>query len=87
MSKCLSTTADYGGIHTNMAILNKSSYNTITVLDKEKSEKIYYLALTQYLTSTSAFLDAKKALIQSATDLYGTSAAASVKTAWDNVGV
>ncbi|WP_414738945.1 M4 family metallopeptidase [Macrococcoides canis] len=33
MSKYLSTTADYGGIHTNMAILNKSSYNTITVLD------------------------------------------------------
>lgn len=87
MSKYLNTTADFGGIHTNMGIPNKAAYNTITTIGKEKSEKIYYRALTQYLTSTSTFLDAKNALVQSARDLYGETTATSVKAAWDKVGV
>lgn len=87
MSGYLNTTADYGGIHTNMGIPNKAAYNTITTIGKEKSEKIYYRALTQYLTSTSTFLDAKNALVQSAKDLYGTAVADQVTAAWDKVGV
>ncbi|WP_250673879.1 M4 family metallopeptidase [Paraclostridium ghonii] len=78
---------DNGGVHTNSGIPNKAAYNTITKIGKEKAEKIYYRALTQYLTPKSQFADAKKSLIQSAKDLYGDKVANDVKTAWDEVGV
>ncbi len=87
MSAYTSITADNGGVHTNMGIPNKAAYNTINALGIDKSQRIYYRALTQYFTSTSNFLDAKNALIQAARDLYGETAATSIKVAWDNVGV
>lgn len=87
MSGYVTTTADYGGVHTNMGIPNKAAYNTITAIGIDKSQQIYYRALTQYLTSTANFLDAKQALVQSANDLYGTTIANQVSIAWDQVGV
>ncbi|GAA0702225.1 zinc metalloproteinase aureolysin [Paraclostridium ghonii] len=79
--------SDHGGVHTNSGIPNKAAYNTITKIGKEKSEKIYYRALTQYLTQQSQFSDAKSSLIQSAKDIYGDKEANDVKAAWDEVGV
>lgn len=78
---------DRGGVHINSGIPNKAAYNTITKIGKEKSEKIYYRALTQYLTRQSQFKDAKSSLVQSAKDLYGDQVANDVKAAWDQVGV
>ncbi|KKY02898.1 MULTISPECIES: M4 family metallopeptidase [Paraclostridium] len=78
---------DRGGVHINSGIPNKAAYNTITKIGKEKAEKVYYRALTQYLTRQSQFKDAKSSLIQSAKDLYGDQVANDVKAAWDQVGV
>ena len=78
---------DNGGVHINSGIPNKAAYNTITKLGKEKSEQIYYRALTKYLTRQSNFSDASRALIQSAKDLYGQKDADAVKAAWNEVGV
>ncbi|MGL5651127.1 MAG: M4 family metallopeptidase [Paraclostridium sp.] len=78
---------DRGGVHINSGIPNKAAYNTITKIGKEKAEKIYYRALTQYLTRQSQFKDAKSSLVQSAKDLYGDQVANDVKAAWDQVGV
>ncbi|MFD2867362.1 M4 family metallopeptidase [Kurthia populi] len=78
---------DWGGVHINSGIPNKAAYNTIQKIGKVKAEKIYYRALTQYLTTNSQFVDAKKALVQSATDLYGATEAAAVTEAWNAVGV
>ncbi|GAA0702190.1 M4 family metallopeptidase [Paraclostridium ghonii] len=78
---------DRGGVHTNSGIPNKAAYNTITKIGQEKSEQIYYRALTKYLTKQSQFSDAKNSLIQSAKDLYGDKEANDVKEAWDKVGV
>lgn len=78
---------DKGGVHINSGIPNKAAYNTITKLGKEKAEKIYYRALTQYLTRQSQFSDAKSSLVQSAKDIYGDQVANDVKAAWDQVGV
>ncbi|MFS1512209.1 M4 family metallopeptidase [Chengkuizengella sp. SCS-71B] len=63
---------DWGGVHINSGIPNKAFYNIATEIGLEKSGKIYYRALTQYLTSQSQFIDARNALLQSAADLYGT---------------
>lgn len=78
---------DFGGVHYNSGIPNKAFYYTVSSLGKVKSEKIYYRALTYYLTPTSNFMDAKKALIQSAQDLYGYSEVNAIEKAWDQVGV
>ncbi|WP_250673877.1 M4 family metallopeptidase [Paraclostridium ghonii] len=78
---------DNGGVHVNSGIPNKAAYNTITKIGKEKAEKIYYRALTQYLTQQSQFTDAKSSLIQSAKDIYGDKEANDIKASWDEVGV
>lgn len=78
---------DWGGVHTNSGIPNKAVYNTVKKIGKAKAEKIYYRALTYYLTSNAQFKDAKEALAQSAEDLYGSSEKASVEKAWEEVGV
>lgn len=78
---------DWGGVHTNSGIPNKAFYNTVTQLGKSKSEKIYYRALTYYLTPNASFADARAALVRSATDLYGSTDAATVSAAWSQVGV
>jgi bacillolysin len=82
---------DWGGVHTNSGIPNKACYLTASNpnVGINKAEQIYYRALTNYLISSSNFHDARVALVQSATDLYGASSAevAAVNAAWTTVGV
>ncbi|MGG3912522.1 M4 family metallopeptidase [Rossellomorea vietnamensis] len=89
MNNYVNTSSDNGGVHTNSGIPNKAAYNTITSIGKAKAEKIYYRALTVYLTPTSNFSYARASLLQSAADLYGSGSSTynSVKAAWDAVGV
>lgn len=73
-------TEDKGGVHINSGINNKAAYlisqggtnNDITVkgIGKSKTEKIYYRALTLYLTSSSGFHDMREAAIHAARDLH-----------------
>ncbi|OZM56217.1 peptidase M4 [Lottiidibacillus patelloidae] len=82
------TSSDNGGVHTNSGIPNKAAYNTIVSIGKTKAEKIYYRALTVYLTSSSDFSDARAALLSSTADLYGYGTEyTAVENAWDAVGV
>ncbi|RXK17147.1 M4 family metallopeptidase, partial [Macrococcus sp. DPC7161] len=53
MSQYVNTTSDNGGVHTNSGIPNKIAYDTISQLGQDKAEKIYYRALSQYLTVNS----------------------------------
>lgn len=89
MSGYVNTTSDNGGVHTNSGIPNKAAYYTISSIGKAQSEKIYYRALTVYMTPTTNFSNARAALLQSAADLYGSGSTAynAVKSAWDKVGV
>ncbi|WP_100332045.1 M4 family metallopeptidase [Bacillus xiapuensis] len=83
------TTGDNGGVHTNSGIPNKAAYYTIEGIGKDKAEKIYYRALSTYLTPTSSFSNARAALLQSAADIFGANGAEyqAVQNAWDQVGV
>nr|WP_286673033.1 M4 family metallopeptidase [Anaeromonas frigoriresistens] len=79
---------DWGGVHTNSGIPNKAFYHVASDIGFEKSGDIYYKALTQYLTSTSDFEDARVALEQSAIDLYGSgSELQAIKNGFDLVGI
>ncbi|HAQ07497.1 MAG TPA: peptidase M4 family protein, partial [Bacillus bacterium] len=62
---------DNGGVHINSSIINHAAYLTGVEIGKEKLGQIYYRALTSYLTPDSNFSDARKALLQSAEDIYG----------------
>ncbi len=78
---------DNYGVHINSGIVNKAYYLIATDISKTKAEKIYYRALTVYLTSKSQFLDLRYAVEKSADDLYGESEVSAVKTAFDAVEI
>lgn len=71
---------DNGGVHINSGINNKAAYLItaggtnngvdITGIGRTKAEKIYYRALTLYLTPTSGFKEMREAAIQAARDLH-----------------
>jgi bacillolysin len=58
-------------------------------IGREKLGKIYYRALTVYLTSNSDFSDARQAIVQSAIDIYGEGSEeeAAVHSGFDSVGI
>lgn len=96
--KNLLPSEDNGGVHINSGIPNRAAYLLAeglsaeglgTSIGREKTEKIYYRALTIYLTASAQFIDARRALIQSAEDLSGAGSAEAraVAAAWDAVGV
>jgi bacillolysin len=92
-------TQDNGGVHINSGIGNKAAYLLsqggthygvkVTGIGTAKTGKIYYRALTQYLTPSSNFSQLRSAAVQAATDLYGAGSAevASVNAAYNAVGV
>lgn len=89
MKDYLYTTSDNGGVHTNSGIPNKACYLIGTNIGIEKTEQIYYRALSNYLTSSSNFSAARAALAQSAADLYGANSPEvnAVNSAFAAVGV
>lgn len=82
---------DNGGVHINSGIVNHAFYlfasnNSVGL---EKAEKVYYQALTNYLTALSQFVDLRIAVIQAATDLYGAESneVQAAKEAFSAVGI
>jgi bacillolysin len=80
---------DNGGVHINSSIINHAAYITGEQIGKQKLGKIYYRALTVYLTPDSNFSDARQALLQSADDLYGGDSAEykATQAGLDGVGI
>ena len=99
MGSYLCTTLDGGGVHTNSSIPNKVAYLiseggthygvTVVGIGKVKMEQISYRALSQYLTPSSDFLDAKIQTLQATADLYGAAGQEyeSVLNAFEAVGI
>ncbi len=94
-------TADNGGVHTNSSIANHAFYLmaaggtnrvsgvTVTGIGTSAMERIWYRALTVYMTSSTNFAGARTATLNAATDLYGSGSAQynTVATGWCAVGV
>ena len=90
---------DYGGVHINSGISNKAAYLlsnggthygvSVAGIGNDKTGKIFYRTLTQYLTPNSTFSQYRVASVQAATDLYGASSSevSSVKAAFTAVGI
>jgi bacillolysin len=83
------TSVDGGGVHVNSSITNHAAYLIAQDIGREKLGKVFYRALSVYLTPNSNFSDARQAAVQSATDLYGEGSAeeAAVQAGFDAVGI
>lgn len=90
---------DNGGVHINSGIPNHVFYLVaaggrhhvslvrVKGIGANKAERIWYRALTIYMTESTDFAGALEATVLAANDLYGVSAAATVATAWGAAGV
>lgn len=80
---------DNGGVHINSGIPNHAYYlfASNSAVGTEKAEKVFYRALTMYMTKSSQFVDARVATVQAAQDLYGDTEVAALRSAWDQVEV
>ena len=96
-------TADSGGVHTNSGIGNNVFYLlaaggtnhvsgvTVTGIGKDTAAKIWYRALTVYMTSSTNYAGARTATLNAASTLPGGSTSSieykAVQTAWCAAGV
>jgi len=82
-------TQDNGGVHINSGIPNQAFYlfASNAAVGKDKAEQVYYKALRDYLVKSSKFVDCRIAVIQAATDLYGTAVANIAANAFTAVGI
>lgn len=81
-------TADNGGVHVNSGIPNKAAYEAAVRVGGEKTAKIWYRALTDYLKPTSQFSDAASATVTAARELFPNgSEVQAVRDAWKAVGI
>jgi vibriolysin len=92
---------DYGGVHTNSGIANLAfallakggshprgkTTNNVPALGIDRAGRIFYRALTTYLTPSAGFEAARIATAQAAVDLYGPNEVLAVEAAWSAVGV
>jgi Zn-dependent metalloprotease len=90
----MSINNDNGGVHVNCTIPTHAAYLIAEGLGtgsigRDKTEQIFYRAVTQHLTRQSDFEDCRTATIQSAEELYGedSAEATAVAAGWDAVEV
>jgi len=92
--------ADNGGIHHNSGIANKAFYlvaqggshhlgGSMTGIGADDAARIWFLALTSYMTTTTNFVGARQATLDAAIALFGSGSAQhqAVNKAWCLVGV
>jgi Zn-dependent metalloprotease len=94
-------TSDNGGVHTNSGIGNWVYYAAaaggtnhvsgvaVTGMGTAAAEKIWYRALTVYMTSSTNYAGARTATLNAATDLYGSTSTqyTATATAWCAAGI
>ena len=76
----------YSGVNHRASTCNGS---TLAGIGRAKAEKIWYRALTVYMTSGTGYAGARAATLSAATDLYGVASAerAAVAASWSAVSV
>ncbi len=83
----LSRRSDNGGVHINSGIPSHAAYLIAQALGNDKTGQICFRALTQYLTPDATFLDAARATVRAARELYGPADADAVARAFGQVGL
>lgn len=71
VSEMYNGNSDNGGVHLNSGIINHAYYLLATSVTKNKAEKVFYRALSVYMTQSSQFIDCRLAFESAAKDIYG----------------
>lgn len=89
VSEQFTGTADNGGVHINSGIVNHAYYLFATTdgVGKDRAEKVFYRALTTYLSASSNFKDMRAAAEKAAEDLYDQTVVSAVSAAFSSVGI
>jgi len=87
MNERFTGSEDNGGVHINSGIPNYAYYRFAQQVGKETAERVFYRALTTYLTRSSGFNDLRYAVEQSASDLYDQSVVDRAGQAFTDVGI
>jgi Zn-dependent metalloprotease len=89
MAEMYTGSEDNGGVHINSGIPNWAYYKFATAIGTQKAQKVYYKAISSYLSPKSQFIDLRLAVVQSATDLHGANSPEvnAAKAAFDAVGI
>lgn len=89
LSEKYNGTEDNGGVHINSGIHNWAFFKVASSIGKDKAEKLFFRALSTYLTRSSTFIDARNAAIKAAEDLHGANSTEvqAVITAFNEVGI
>ncbi len=78
---------DNGGVHINSGIPNHAYYLFATQVGRERAERVFYRALTTYLTRSSGFTELRFSVEQAAGDLYDASVVNAASQAFSDVGI
>ncbi|MFK7969013.1 MAG: M4 family metallopeptidase [Bacteroidia bacterium] len=82
---------DNGGVHINSGIPNRAFYLFATAngVDRAKAEKVFYKALSRYLTRSSRFIDLRLAVVRAAEENHGANSTEvnAAKAAFDQVEI
>jgi hypothetical protein len=80
---------DNGGVHINSGIPNHAFYLFATQVGNSDARRVYYRALTNYLTNQAQFIDCRIAVLQSAADIFGNGSSQynAAASAFDQVGI
>ena len=80
---------DNGGVHINSGITNRAFFLFATATSRSTAERVYYRALTTYMTRSSQFRELRNAVLQSASDLFGNdpNVANQAAISFDRVGI
>ncbi len=89
VSEQFTGSADNGGVHINSGIVNHAYYLFAETagVGKDKAERVFYRALTTYLSASSNFKDMRAAAEQAAGDLYDQAIVDAVSAAFGSVGI
>ncbi|MBI5867101.1 MAG: M4 family metallopeptidase [candidate division Zixibacteria bacterium] len=83
-------TGDHGGVHQNSGVTNRAFYLVASAIGRGKADTIYYRALTTgKLASSAHFIDLRRGVLQSASELYpgNTAITNAIVSAYDAVEI
>ena len=78
---------DNGGVHINSGIPNHAYYRFAIQVGKDVAERVFYRALTTYLTRSSTFTDLRFSVERAASDLFDQSVVNAASQAFSDVGI
>ncbi len=80
-------TNDFCNVHLNSTIPSHASYLVHQAIGKDKAEKLYYLALTQYYTAAATFASASEDVVKACAQIFDGETCTKVRQVYSELGL